>query len=67
MDGFIEFLQATDGDGDKAPTASFDIPVDERALQELATLNPVATTMFYEEVSETVFTCLIGMRPAPSP
>ena len=64
VDGFIEFLQASDAGGEQAPRASFDIPLNERSLQESATVNPVATTMVYEELTETVFTYLIGLRPA---
>lgn len=35
----------------------------ERYLQRLASLNPVATTLFYEQICEAIFTHLVGLPP----
>ena len=41
----------------------FEFSLDEQFLQWLATRNPVATTLFYEQFTDAVFTARIGVPP----
>ena len=41
----------------------FEFKLSEGFMQRLATLNPVATTLFYEHMSEAIFTHLVGLPP----
>ena len=36
----------------------------EHLLQKIATMNPVVTTLFYEQVADAVFTNLVGLPPS---
>ena len=47
-----------------APDQSFQFRLDETFLQRLATMNPVATTLFYKSLVEAIFTELVGMPPS---
>ena len=47
---------------DKAEEYTFSI--DEPDLQRLATANPVATTLFYEQLTSAIFTEIIGLPPS---
>ena len=47
-----------------APDETYEFRLDEPFLQRLATLNPVATTLFYEQLAEAIFTKLVGMPPS---
>ena len=47
-----------------APDETYEFRLDEPFLQRLATLNPVATTLFYEQLAEAIFTHLVGMPPS---
>ena len=46
-----------------APDASSKFQLDERFLQKLATMNPVATTLVYEQMTEAIFTELVQLAP----
>ena len=43
------------------PAENYEFSLDEKVLQWLATQNPVATTLFYEQLMEAVFTAIIGV------
>ena len=45
------------------PNEEFEFQLNEALQQKLAALNPVATTLFFEQLSEAIFTHLIGMPP----
>ena len=47
-----------------APMEIYKFTLDEACLQWLATRNPIATTLFYEQLTEAVFTELIGVPPS---
>jgi hypothetical protein len=47
-----------------APDQSLKFSLDEQFLQRLATLNPVATTLFYENLVNAVFTELVAFPPS---
>ena len=47
-----------------APDETYEFQLTERFVQMLATKNPVATTLLYEELCESVFTLLLGMPPS---
>ena len=47
-----------------APMEVYQFTLDETFLQWLATRNPVATTLFYEQLTEAVFTELVGVPPS---
>ena len=42
-------------------TCKFDL--DERFLQKLATMNPIATTLVYEQMTEAIFAELVRLAP----
>ena len=41
----------------------YEFKLSEAFVQRLATLNPVATTLFYEHMCEAIFTHLVGLAP----
>ena len=49
---------------DAQPDATYDFSMDEDFWQLVATLNPVATTLFYEQFANAVFTYIVGMLPS---
>ena len=48
----------------RAKAEEYAFSLDERALQCLATANPVATTLFYEELTAAIFTEIVGVPPS---
>ena len=44
-------------------TEEYEFKLSEAFMQRLATLNPVATTLFYEHMCEAIFTHLVGLPP----
>ncbi|CAK0807187.1 unnamed protein product [Prorocentrum cordatum] len=46
-----------------SPDATYKFDLDEAFLQTLATMNPVATTLVYEQMSEAIFTELVALPP----
>ena len=45
------------------PNEEYEFQLNEAFQQKLAALKPVATTLFFEQLSEAIFTHLIGMPP----
>ena len=58
---FARFKQAAH---DVAPSEIYEFSLKEDFLQRLANLNPVATTLFYEQFVENVCAILIGLPPS---
>ena len=47
-----------------SPMEIYKFTLDETFLQWLATRNPVATTLFFEQLNEAVFTEIVGVPPS---
>ena len=72
-DGLLSCLQGTGSIDDvrafqdkvaaAVPGENYAFSLDEQVLQWLATCNPIATTLFYEQLAEATFTAIIGVPP----
>ena len=47
-----------------APTEMYEFKLEESFMQWLATRNPVTTTLFYERLTDAVFSVLVGVPPS---